>query len=63
MNNTNKNNKENKSIACTVEQCKNHNTNTSFCTLDSIQIGTHEANPSMDQCTDCQSFQCKTPTN
>lgn len=53
------NNKANQAIACTVEQCKNHCSDKSFCTLDSIQVGTHEANPSMDQCTDCQSFQAK----
>ena len=27
------------------------------CGLSSIQVGTHESNPSMDQCTDCQSYQ------
>lgn len=54
---------ENQAIACTVEQCKNHSDTKSFCTLASIQVGTHEANPSMDQCTDCQSFQAKTQCN
>ena len=27
-----------------------------YCGLNAIQVGTHEANPTMDQCTDCQSF-------
>ena len=26
------------------------------CSLDHVRIGTHECHPSMDQCTDCQSF-------
>ena len=49
----------NKSIHCTVEQCANHCPTASYCALDSITVGTHEANPTMDQCTDCKSFQRK----
>ena len=37
----------NSSIKCNVNNCG----------LSSIQVGTHESSPSMDQCTDCQSFQ------
>ena len=41
-------------IKCTVQQCANH------CqTLDCITVGTHETNPTMDQCTDCKSFELK----
>ena len=31
----------------------------SYCGLNAIQVGTHETNPTMDQCTDCQSFRKK----
>ena len=46
----------NKSIACTVTTCKHHCDAQNYCSLNKIQVGTHEVNPSMDQCTDCQSF-------
>ena len=36
----------NECIRCTVDNC----------TLETIQVGTHEANPTMDQCTDCLSY-------
>lgn len=50
---------ENLSIKCTVSQCTHHSCNKDYCTLDSILVGTHEANPTMDQCTDCKSFEMK----
>ena len=43
-------------IHCTVNSCAHHCKNEQYCGLDTIQVGTHEANPTMDQCTDCQSF-------
>ncbi len=46
----------NRSIKCTVQQCKNHCSNENYCSLNEITVGTHEHNPSMDQCTDCKSF-------
>lgn len=46
----------NHSIRCTVRNCKNHCPTEDYCALHSISVGTHEANPSMDQCTDCLSF-------
>jgi len=49
----------NKSIKCTVTQCAHHCTNEHYCGLDSIQVGTHEMNPTQNQCTDCQSFKLK----
>lgn len=49
----------NKSIGCTVQQCKHHCGQQDYCSLDSILIGTHELNPTMDQCTDCKSFERK----
>lgn len=59
MNSCSNNCQANKSIQCTVQQCKHHCDHENYCSLDCITIGTHEANPSMDQCTDCKSFQVK----
>ena len=50
------NKKANHNIACTVKQCKHHYGEADFCALNQIQIGTHEANPTMTECTDCESF-------
>ena len=47
----------NKAIHCSVTKCAHHCQNEQYCGLNSIRVGTHEANPSMDQCTDCQSFE------
>ena len=55
MNNGNCN--ANKSIGCTVTSCAYHCENQNYCSLDHIQVGTHEQNPTMNQCTDCQSFE------
>ncbi len=49
----------NESIQCTVTNCKNHCMSQNYCSLNSILVGTHESNPSMDQCTDCKSFEIK----
>ena len=49
----------NKAIKCTVTNCANHCQSEAYCGLSSIQVGTHEASPSMDQCTDCKSFRQK----
>lgn len=46
----------NYSIKCNVTSCANRCKNDSYCALDCICVGTHEANPTVDQCTDCQSF-------
>lgn len=51
--------KANKSIECTVSQCANHCETANYCALDHILVGTHEGNPTMDQCTDCKSFRKK----
>lgn len=50
---------KNQAIKCTVQQCAHHCGNENYCSLDSILVGTHELNPTMDQCTDCKSFQLK----
>jgi len=49
----------NKSIKCHVAQCHHHCNQEEYCSLGCITVGTHEANPTMDQCTDCQSFKLK----
>lgn len=49
----------NKSIGCTVNQCEHHAQKEDYCTLDKISVGTHEANPTMVECTDCNSFRAK----
>lgn len=46
----------NHSIACTVFQCANHAKDANYCALDKISVGTHESNPTVCQCTDCESF-------
>lgn len=50
------NSKPNLSIKCTVTPCKHHCKDEQYCSLDAISVGTHEANPTMNQCTDCESF-------
>ncbi len=49
----------NHAIECTVTNCANHCGSENYCVLDKIRVGTHEVNPTMSQCTDCQSFQMK----
>ena len=46
----------NTSIRCAVTNCASHCKDVQYCGLNTIQVVTHEANPTMDQCTDCQSF-------
>ena len=49
----------NQSIQCTVQQCMYHCQSQDYCSLDAIKVGTHELNPTMNQCTDCESFELK----
>ena len=51
--------KKNPSIHCTVSQCAHHCMNENYCSLESINVGTHETNPTMTQCVDCNSFRRK----
>ena len=51
--------KANKCIECTVSQCAYHCDEANSCSLESILVGTHEANPTAEQCTDCKSFRKK----
>ena len=48
----------NKSIKCTVGTCQNHCDSADYCSLDCITVGTHECDPTVDQCTDCQIGAC-----
>lgn len=50
---------KNPSIKCSVEQCKYNDNTEKYCTLNSIEVGTHESNPKVPECTDCLSFVCK----
>ena len=34
-----------------------HSGSENYCSLKAIRVGTHEANPTMIECTDCQSFE------
>ena len=49
----------NQSIKCTVNHCAHHCKDQNYCGLNTITVGTHEANPTQKECTDCQSFQMK----
>ncbi len=49
----------NHSIECTVKQCKHHYGMDNYCSLDRIQVGTHENDPTVKECTDCMSFSRK----
>ena len=49
----------NRAIQCSVTQCANHCQSEQYCGLTTIKVGTHEANPTKNQCTDCQSFKMK----
>ena len=46
-------------ISWTVKSCAHHCSCDDYCSLDKIQVGTHEHHPAMDECTDCQSFEKK----
>lgn len=50
---------KNSSIKCSVQQCKHHASSENYCTLSAIQVGTHEPNPKVPECTDCLSFVLK----
>ena len=50
-------NRGKQTINCTVDQCQYNDCEKKNCTLESIMVGTHEMNPTEEQCTDCKSFQ------
>ena len=39
--------------------CAHHCQDSNYCGLDTITVGTHEANPTEVKCTDCESFKLK----
>lgn len=47
---------KNSSIECTINNCQFHANKENYCTLNKIKVGTHEANPTKIECTDCESF-------
>ena len=49
----------NTNIRCTVDACKNHCNNVDYCSLDTISVETHEADPKTCECVDCGSFVAK----
>lgn len=49
----------NSSIGCTVNNCVHHASSQNYCTLQKINVGTHESNPTKVECTDCESFVVK----
>lgn len=50
---------KNSAIKCDVTSCKYNLNAEHYCSLESIKVGTHEANPTVPECTDCMSFVCK----
>ena len=49
----------NRSIHCTVHSCAHHCDGEQYCSLESIQVGTHEDSPTQPECTDCMSFRVR----
>ena len=49
----------NPSIECSVQQCTYHASKADYCSLDTVQIGTHESDPAQGPCTDCHPFRRK----
>ncbi|HBB72373.1 MAG TPA: DUF1540 domain-containing protein [Ruminococcus sp.] len=48
--------KKNDSVRCSVSQCQFNLSEAGYCSLDCISVGTHEADPTVPECTDCNSF-------
>lgn len=49
----------NHSVECSVSCCKNHCVDCDCCSLSRVRIGTHESNPEVCECTDCECFEKK----
>lgn len=52
--------KKNSNIQCTVQQCRHNLQTENYCSLDVVNIGTHEQNPTVPACVDCNSFEKRT---
>ena len=50
----------NKSISCSVNECKHHGKQEAFCTLGHIDVVKHSPSASTVECTDCGSFEPET---
>lgn len=53
----------NRAIACNVNNCQYNCMDENYCSLDSIVVTSHEANPTKIECTDCGSFKVKSGCN
>ena len=51
--------KANKSIGCTVNECRYHAKNESFCSLDNINVVKHTNKATNKEATDCGSFEAE----
>ncbi len=49
----------NTAIECSVKECQNHCGSENYCALRQIRVSSHETNPTVSQCTDCESFVMK----
>ena len=49
----------NHAIRCTVRDCRHHNGVQNYCSLDCIDVASHEKEPTDERCVDCRSFSCK----
>jgi hypothetical protein len=48
--------KKNDHIKCSVSQCQHNMVTENYCGLNCISVGTHEDDPTVPECTDCNSF-------
>ncbi len=53
------NSKANNCIGCSVVSCAHHYQKDNYCTLDKINVTTHEPNPTQCECVDCSSFKAR----
>lgn len=51
--------KPNHNIHCSVKACEFHCGDENYCSLNSIQVASHEKHPTDESCVDCRSFACK----
>ncbi|MBE6900594.1 MAG: DUF1540 domain-containing protein [Ruminococcaceae bacterium] len=49
----------NRHIGCNVNNCVYHCKDCNCCSLEHIEVGSHEVNPTKAECTDCRSFKYK----
>ena len=52
-------NKPNHNIHCSVKACEFHCGDENYCSLNSIQVASHEKHPTDERCVACRSFACK----